>query len=299
MGPDPRTAFSAALRSAIRESGLTLQAVHARLARRGVVVSVATLSSWQSGTNRPERPTSLQAVTELEILLGLAPGALITLLGPRRPRGRPSRKPSGYPRDDVLPESDAVADIVREISPEKFDGIRLLYVEENVRVNPDRTLREIRTRSVAEVLRDGVRRCFSINYAHSADDLDLVRTTAINRCRLGRVRRNHDRRLIGAELILERAYHSGEVFSIEYKTTTGQPVLDTEYFRVFTTSVTVYVLQVTFHHAMLPVRCHRFETPSWSQPRADREIGLVDRKTALIAARDVEPGLYGIRWEWT
>ncbi|MBB5953813.1 hypothetical protein FHS29_000383 [Saccharothrix tamanrassetensis] len=299
MESDARTTFSAALRSAIRGSGLTLQAVRARLARRGVAVSVATLSSWQSGTNRPERPGSLHAVTELEDLFGLPPGALITLLGPRRPRGRRAGDQVGQPRNDLLPESDAVARIVQEISPEKFDGIRLLYVEENVRVGSDRTLREVRTRSVAEVLRDGVSRCFSLNYADSADDLDLVRTTAVDRCRLGRVRRDHDRRLIGAELLLERAYRSGEVFSIEYKTTTGQPVFDDEYFRAFTTPVTLYVLQVTFDQAMLPVRCHRFETPSWAHPRADREIDLVDRRTALVAARDAQPGMYGIRWEWT
>ncbi len=295
MGPDARTTFSGALRAAIQDSGLTLHAVRARLARRGVVVPVATLSSWQSGTNRPERPASLHAVTELETLLGLDQAALLTLLGPRRPRGR--RR--DVARVDVLPESDAVTEIVHEISPEQFDGIRLLYVEENVRVNPDRTLREIRTRSVAEVLRDGVRRCFSINYAHSAANLDLVRTIAVDRCRLGRVRRNHDRRLIGSELLLERAYHSGEVFSIEYKTTTGQPVFDTEYFRAFTTPVTLYVLQVTFDDAVLPVRCHRFETPSCDRPRADREIDLVDRKSVLVATRDAQPGLYGIRWEWT
>ncbi|MEU4804888.1 hypothetical protein [Actinosynnema sp. NPDC023587] len=296
MGGNAGTTFGGALRAAIRSSGLTLQAVRARLARRGTHVSVAALSSWQSGTNRPERPGSLRAVTELEVLLGLPAGALITLLGPRRPRGRHT---SGHPRSDVLPQPDAVADLVDQISPEKFDGIRLLYVEEHVRVNPDRTLREVRTRSVAEAVRDGVSRCFAVNFADSADDLDLVRTEAVERCRLGRVRRDHDRRVVGAELLLERSYRSGEVFSIEYRSIMGQPVFDREYFRAFTTPVALYVLQVSFDQAMLPVRCHRFEAPTCSQPRADREIGLVDRSSAMVAAQDVKSGMYGVRWEWT
>ncbi|MEV0676125.1 hypothetical protein AB0I60_06325 [Actinosynnema sp. NPDC050436] len=296
MGGNAGTTFSGALRCAIRASGLTLQAVRARLARRGTHVSVAALSSWQSGTNRPERPGSLRAVTELEVVLGLPEGALITLLGPRRPRGRHT---AGHPRSDVLPQPDAVAALVDQISPEKFDGIRLLYVEEHVRVNPDRSLREVRTRSVAEAVRDGVSRCFSVNFADSADDLDLVRTEAVDRCRLGRVRRDHARRVVGAELLLERSYRSGEVFSLEYRSIMGQPVFDREYFRAFTTPVALYVLQVSFHQTMLPIRCHRFEAATWAQPRADREIGLVDRRSAMVAARDVKSGMYGVRWEWT
>ncbi|MBW4717104.1 hypothetical protein [Saccharothrix obliqua] len=296
MGPDTGTAFSGALRSAIRASGLTLHGVQARLARRGARVSVAALSSWQSGLNRPERPGSLRAVAELEDLLGLAPGELVALLGPRRPRGR--RSP-GRPRVDVLPQSAAVTAIVDEISPDRFDGVRLLYVEEHVRVNPDRSLREVTTRSVVQARRDGVRRCFAVNFADSAADLDLVRTVPLHRCRLGRVRRDHARRVVGAELLLDRAYRAGEVFTIEYKSVMGQPVFDAEYFRAFTTPVPLYVLQVDFARSMLPVRCHRFETPTWAHPRADREIDLLDQHSALVAAEDITAGMYGVRWEWS
>ncbi|MGM1064564.1 SpoIIE family protein phosphatase [Saccharothrix sp. Mg75] len=47
-----------------------------------------TLSLWQSGRRRPERPGSLCALTELERVLELPGGSLSSPLGPPRPRSR-------------------------------------------------------------------------------------------------------------------------------------------------------------------------------------------------------------------
>ncbi|WP_113694645.1 transcriptional regulator [Amycolatopsis albispora] len=80
--------FAAALRAAIRARGLGLERIRYRLRDRGVPVSLATLSYWQSGRCRPERPESLAALTELEDVLDVPPGSLTRLLPP--PRRRPS-----------------------------------------------------------------------------------------------------------------------------------------------------------------------------------------------------------------
>jgi hypothetical protein len=80
--------FDEALRAAIMARGLSLERLHVRLAERGVRISLASLSNWQRGRSRPERSASLAAVRELEAILGLPPHSLVTLLGPRRPRGR-------------------------------------------------------------------------------------------------------------------------------------------------------------------------------------------------------------------
>ena len=79
--------FEEALRAAIAARGLSLERLRSRLAERGLHVGVATLSCWQNGHRRPERPESLRAVSALEEILGLPPEALVVLLGPRRPRG--------------------------------------------------------------------------------------------------------------------------------------------------------------------------------------------------------------------
>ncbi|SEF36794.1 hypothetical protein SAMN05421837_111215 [Amycolatopsis pretoriensis] len=78
--------FDVALRAAIRARGLGLDRIRYRLRGRGTTVSLATLSHWQSGRCRPERPESLEALRNLEDILNVPDGSLSKLLGP--PRGR-------------------------------------------------------------------------------------------------------------------------------------------------------------------------------------------------------------------
>jgi transcriptional regulator with XRE-family HTH domain len=97
--------FEAALRAAIRARGLGLERIRYRLRGRGVSISLATLSHWQSGRCRPERPESLQALRHIEEVLEIPPGSLINLLGP--PRSRTRRACSAHTRADgkILPSA--------------------------------------------------------------------------------------------------------------------------------------------------------------------------------------------------
>lgn len=80
--------FAVALRAAIRVRGLGLDRIRYRLRGRGTTVSLATLSHWQSGRCRPERPESLEALKSLEDILNVPDGSLSKLLGPPRVRTR-------------------------------------------------------------------------------------------------------------------------------------------------------------------------------------------------------------------
>jgi hypothetical protein len=80
--------FAVALRAAIRARGLGLDRIRYRLRGRGTTVSLATLSHWQSGRCRPERPESLLALRNLEDILNVPDGCLSRLLGPPRQRTR-------------------------------------------------------------------------------------------------------------------------------------------------------------------------------------------------------------------
>lgn len=73
--------FASVLRRALSDRGLTLTAVHARLADHGNPISIATLSYWRSGQRQPEAASSLSAVDDLERILGLDQGALSSLVG--------------------------------------------------------------------------------------------------------------------------------------------------------------------------------------------------------------------------
>ena len=80
--------FDVALRAAIRARGLGLDRIRYRLRGKGTTVSLATLSHWQSGRCRPERPESLEALRNLEEILNVPDGSLSKLLGPPRARSR-------------------------------------------------------------------------------------------------------------------------------------------------------------------------------------------------------------------
>lgn len=92
-GDDGHPDFATALRQAITVRGVTLAWLQHRLAARGNAVSMATLSYWRSGARRPEGAQSYAAVEDIESLLGLEPGTLLTLIGPSHrlgPLGTPA-----------------------------------------------------------------------------------------------------------------------------------------------------------------------------------------------------------------
>ncbi|WP_326643260.1 hypothetical protein OG884_06800 [Streptosporangium sp. NBC_01755] len=77
--------FHVALRVAVQARGLTLNRLRHRLGERGLRVGTTSLSYWQQGLRRPERPESLRAVRALEEILILPPRRP----GPPRRAGRP------------------------------------------------------------------------------------------------------------------------------------------------------------------------------------------------------------------
>ncbi|MGW5741466.1 XRE family transcriptional regulator, partial [Amycolatopsis sp. NPDC003861] len=76
--------FDAALRAAIRARGLSLDRLREHLRTRGVSVTTATLSYWQSGRSRPRRRDSVHGLRQLEAVLEVPAGSLVALLGPPR-----------------------------------------------------------------------------------------------------------------------------------------------------------------------------------------------------------------------
>lgn len=113
--------FAAELRAAILARGVTLAWLRERLAASGNPVSSATLSYWRSGARRPEGPQSMAAVEEIESLLRLDFGALLSLIGPSLRVG-PIGSPQ-YPLEEARLER-AVAETFTALGAPVMDPAR-------------------------------------------------------------------------------------------------------------------------------------------------------------------------------
>lgn len=293
--------FAAGLSKAIEDSGLSLDRVQHRLALRDVHVSLSTLSYWRRGRSRPERAESLRAVRALEQVLSLPDDSLVSLLGPRRPRGRwVSRAASDAVEIEELWGCDGVelTDLLARLEPPDADRMTYLSVHDEQFVGADRQEARLRTRGVVRAEVDGVDRTL---VTHRADPTDraVARITGLSHCRLGRSRVDEDSGFLVAELIFDSVLRTGETAVFEFELTPSPAAASYCYDRRFTRPTPQYVLRVNFHANALPARCARFHRASPDFTETDeRELWIGNSNSAHLVALDVPPGIVGMRWEW-
>ena len=290
--------FAEALTLAVEASGLSLERIQHHLESRGVQVSQSTLSYWRRGRSRPERPESLQAVSALEDVLRLSPGSLTSRLGDRRPRGRWVERTTaleGIWRDEAIDLGREIARVHRLLPA----PARYLSVRDQAVIGPDRREVEIRSSAVIEAFEDGVDR---ILLAKTADDTDLSPgdVVAERSCRVGRVRRDPDRKLLVAEIILDRVLRAGDTALVDLRLISDPGADSSTADRTFLRTLRNYVLEVDFHPDAVPVRCHSFSRTAPDAPAVDTgELWIGTTSAAHLLVHEAQAGhVHGIRWEW-
>lgn len=291
--------FHLALRAALALRGLALHRVQHRLAQRGINVGVTSLSYWQQGARRPQRPESLRAVQALEEVLELPANALSRLLQPV-PRAEPER-PAGRSYRRLLEESGVLERLLSELESPVDGGLHTVCHLERVRIGPNRELLDRESNHVVRAHRDGVDRYVAIHYGEVGCDPARVVVRATENCRLGRVRWHPDTALVVAELLFDARLHVGDTHVLGYGFEDGTGATSTEYVRGFSFASGQYVLQVGFDAAALPVRCRRFSRSSAGAPRsAQRELTLSGQHRVVhLTEQGVLPGILGIGWDWS
>lgn len=136
--------FGAALAQAMIRRGYSLADVQSRLRDRGHAVSLGALSYWRSGGRTPRRQTSMEAVPELEAVLGLEAGALQRLI----PLS-PGRSGEVVAANELLGLSDAER-VVGE------DDVRRVATHLTGEVGRAGEVIRVRLRNTVTALRDGV-----------------------------------------------------------------------------------------------------------------------------------------------
>lgn len=286
--------FDAALRAALSDSGLTLERVRDRLRRKGVSVSLSTLSHWQTGRSRPERAVSLQAIREIERMAGLAPGALISLLGPQRPRGKWS-----HPGAQALLASVGQSlseDMVATLSPliERSAGVLATrVVDEVLTIDSRGCLRSIRTRLVVEAVCGFPDRYTAVYMSRDGSSSGVLGMRALTGCRVGRVRRHPSSPIVAAEMLLGAPLLPGQHHVLEYEVVDRGRTTRPRYARFIPKGTSSAVITALFDRYRVPARC--FGRVGEEEPR---ELSLsADLATHLITA-GMPGGQLEVSWEW-
>ncbi|MEV6328067.1 hypothetical protein [Streptomyces sp. NPDC051909] len=293
--------FHLALRTALAVRGLSLQRVQHHLAHRGVKVGVTSLSYWQQGARRPQRPESLKAVRALEEVLQLPGDSLLRLLREDASGRAEVERPAARSYRSLLEASGVVEQLLAELECPADGGLHTVGHQERVRIGAGRELLGRDSQQVVRAHRDGVDRYLAIHRGDPGCDPSRVEVRATENCRTGRVRRHAETGVCVAELLFDTRLRAGDtyLFSYGFEDGTGGP--SREYVRGFGFAGGQYVLQVRFDETALPVRCRRFAQASTGAPRGGRaELTLSGRNRAVhVVEQGVRPGILGIEWDWS
>ncbi|WP_327684849.1 hypothetical protein [Streptomyces sp. NBC_00467] len=293
--------FHLALRAALAVRGLPLQRVQHHLAHRGIKVGVTSLSYWQQGARRPQRPESLRAVRALEEVLELPGNSLTRLLGVgERGAGLDVERPAGRSYRSLTEVSGVVERLLADMETPKDTGLHTVGHHERVRIGAGRELLGRDSQHVVRAHRDGVDRYLAIHHGDPGCDPALVRVSALENCRTGRVRWHRESGIIVAELLFDARLRAGETYLFGYGVEDGTGGPSSEYVRGFTFAGGQYVLQVRFDEGALPARCRRFAQATTGAPRGARTaLTLSGRhRTVHLVEQGVRPGVLGIDWDW-
>lgn len=286
--PDRLDSFADALRRAIDERGLSLERITDHLAERGVTVSAATLSYWQSGRSEPGRKSSLAALPHLEAVLGLCPGQLAASLPGTRER-TPRHVVRGL--DTLWPEQPHSA-VLGRLDTSWDTHLARVSVHDVLRIGADRRLTRLTVRQAMRARVDGPDRRVVM---HSQDDAsaELPTIRPLRGCALGRVEHDRDGGVVGAELLFFRTLRRGETVIVKYDVVSATPgPQESEYTRRLRLPMREYLLEVEFDPHALPASVAAF-TEGREHP-----ITLDADHRAHLVHTDTVPGTTGIRWSW-
>ncbi|TDB93071.1 hypothetical protein [Actinomadura sp. 7K534] len=317
--------FAGALRQAIQASGLTLERIRHRLCRRGLTVSVATLSYWQRGRSRPR---SRDVVVALEEILQVPPGTLTELLDDPAPTASAVRAgpaaglaaaERGRPVRELWPDPDGYAGLVGQLDRSGDHRLERLSIHDVYRLDEARRSWTLSVRTVLRAAGDDIDRVVCVHQtggpgeaggahrtgngaARRPDDAPAapagkVALTRVRYCRPGRIRAEGG--LMAFELVFDRVLSAGDTAVVEYELgPVGQPAADS-YDRRFPHPVHDYVAIIQFTGDRLPARCYGFTAESSLAPRRRLgELWIGTSGSANIAVGAVRRGIVGIEWEW-
>ena len=286
---DASGSFAEVLRTAIEVRGLGLERIRERLETRGITVSVATLSYWQSGRSQPGRKQSLAAVSHLEELLDLDRGRLQRALTPPRQRGRRCRVAD---LDTVWPEPPQTR-VLRSLDTRWDAELERISLHDVVTMGPDQSQVSVQVRQVLRARSDGPDRRVVM---HCLEDprSGPPEIRALRGCRLGSIARDVTSGIVGCELVFLAPLRRGQTVMVDYEVLSAVPrPHEVRHTRRLRLPMRHYLLEVRFDPAALPAAAFHVRDGRDCQPLeldAEHSLHVVDT--------DCTAGITGVRWVW-
>ncbi|GGK09656.1 hypothetical protein GCM10010123_44440 [Pilimelia anulata] len=291
--------FHHALRAAIRARGLSLQRLQHRLNEVGLHIGLGTLSYWQSGKRRPERADSLRAVAALEGVLELPERSLLVLLGPPRPRGRAAGLPRGAKSyTDLIRGAQPLMDVIDDLGP--HDGrLHTISTFESVYCGPERSAHTAEYSQIVQA-HQPTDRTVVVYQGEDGANAEHFTVTAMENCRIGRVRIDPDTPRLVAEVLFDRKLMVGETQLFKFRFNDPSGIQSNQHYLWVRFPARQVVIQVNFHPDALPAVCWRFHRRHEGGPDLTREeITLGPHRSIHVVATDMQPGLVGLGWDWS
>lgn len=284
--------FAAAFSEALDGRGATLSWLREQLVLRGNPISLATLSYWRSGHRSPERPSSIDALPDIEELLHLPDGHLQRAVGPPT-RGVPLLAPVvGL---EVITESQPqIESALAELGLADWsNGLQEVLVHSSLDVDQHGRSQVMGSRALYRATREGIDR-----YAQVLSFQQPVpvrpRYRVMHGSVPGRVAERPAQGLFVVEMLLPRPLALGETVMVEQQIELPEG-LDPEdrLSQLLLRRVSEVVLWVRFDPRWLPSHAERF-----SETAEDYRTVPVDPSAAAVhhVLRGFGPGKAGIRW---
>lgn len=279
--------FADAFGAALERRRVTLTWLRDRLLDSGHEVSLGALSYWRSGRREPARQSSLEALAEVERLLGLARGDLSSLIDPRRRTTGPG-------------DWDEIAGLIERAAPGELVGedvVRRISMIGVVDLDEDGHLVRIAVRQLFAAVVDDVEAVTMFVGPSVELGPTPLELRAVAGCTIGRTRQTSNG-VRAAELRFERSLRAGEAVMTEVELTPAPGVVETdvEYGLVAEQRLEECLLWVRFHPARQPSRVWlRFSEKNLQHEWEVDLLGATGLHHRLTA---FGPGLSVVRWEW-
>ena len=299
--------FHVALQLAISNSGLTLDRLEVRLKQRQHEIGRSTLSYWQKGQRRPERPASLRALATLEEILGLPDAALSSLLGARKPRGRWI----GYQGQELdwgelWGNTETVRGLAAIDRRRAFERSQDVAITETLTHNRQRQVVALESQVLTRARRDKADRAQFVFEFDPGTDVSKVDVVNMEGCRIGRRREIAEDRFIAFEALFDRSLPEGDTHFYTLALDLSEayiegapPVPATAAGRTFRRPVASYILRLRFDQEALPVRCYQSRSARIGRMGQDAgDLLISPQGTTHLAVQNASPGAYLTHWEW-